>query len=228
MLTICATRDKKSLFSGSSDGVVAKWNISGIKSLNVGVEWYFCDHSSAIVTMDASYELDLIITASIDGAISLRVISTGKFVKLLKPNFELSNKEYTIKQIRLSHRGYILILARDKTELNDYYLVYSINGEKIKVSQANDKISSVLLDESGYKFIAGGKAGSLTIYDLLSLESQSLHPDLEAENGKKLALKDSDNHSITTLAITRKENHQQLFIGMSNGSIFALRNKGYE
>ncbi len=229
MFTICATRDKKYLFSGSLDGVVAKWNIGTYRTQPVNIEWYACDHKLAVISIDALRELDLIASGSLDGTISLRVASTGKFFRIIKPDLHLNDNDYAINQVRLSYRGYVMVLARckyPKLELHDYYLVYSINGESIAVRDADDTINAVTFDETGYQFITGGKSGRIYRVDLLSLKWHDILEDLDAdlpetENILRHFL--SSITAITALELTKQENYQQLLIGLSTGEFYTLK-----
>jgi len=229
VFTICANRDKKTLYSGSLDGVVAKWDISTYKTQPVQTEWYVCDHKLAVITLDAIQELDLVASGSLDGTISIRIGSSGKFVRIIKPDLFLGEMDYAINQIRISYRGYILILARCKyprLELSDYFLVYSINGEFIAKASSDDLINAIVLDETGYQFIAGGKTGKIYRVDLLSLSSHDILEDLDAQLpdvGKILHHFLSTTTAITAMELTRQENFQQLLIGLSTGELYSLK-----
>ena len=48
VFTICATKDKKYLYSGSVDGVVAKWDLQSFKTACPNVVYHTCDHKGAI------------------------------------------------------------------------------------------------------------------------------------------------------------------------------------
>eukprot|EP00826_Nyctotherus_ovalis_P011874 TRINITY_DN13094_c0_g4_i1.p1 TRINITY_DN13094_c0_g4~~TRINITY_DN13094_c0_g4_i1.p1 ORF type:complete len:628 (-),score=162.48 TRINITY_DN13094_c0_g4_i1:170-2053(-) len=229
VFAIASTKDKRSFYSGSLDGVVAKWNLSPYKTQPVGAEWYVCDHKLAVITIDADQDLDLVASGSLDGTVALRVASTGQFVRLIKPTLFLSDNDYAINQIRLSYRGYVLVLARCKyprLELSDYFLVYSVNGEEVARSSADDTINAMLLDETGFQFVAGGKCGKIYRVDLLSLESHDLLEYLDEHLGdirKILHHFLSTSTAITALELTKQENCQQLLIGLSTGELYTLK-----
>lgn len=229
VFTICATKDRKLLFSGSLDGMVARWDISICTTQLAHTVWYACDHKLAVITMDACRELDLIASGSLDGTIALRVVSTGKFVRLVKPELHLGGTEYALNQVRLSYRGYILVLCRckyPKLDINDYILVYSINGECIKQAPVEDIVNAISLDESGYQFVTGGKSGRLYRFDLLSLECSDM---LELLDEQLLDIEEilkhilSSSTSITAFGLTKQEKFQQLLIGLNTGELYSFK-----
>lgn len=219
---ICATSNKKAFFSSSTDGLIVKWSINWKKRPYAKPDWYSADVKGPAVSIDACNEMNLLASSSVDGPITLREISTGALVRLIQPNLKVSTNEYIINQIRLSYRGYILILAKQKTyvpESMDIFFVYSINGELIKILNANDCINTLLFDESGYQFIAGGKSMNINCYDLLSLSFNLLRLDLEdiqnrSPNSKHAFLIDSP---VSAFGMIKKG--QQLLIGLSNGNL---------
>lgn len=66
--------------------------------------WYACDHKQAVVTLDASHELDMITSGALDSTVSLRVVSTGKFLRLIFPQLHLGGIEYSINLVRRTLR----------------------------------------------------------------------------------------------------------------------------
>ena len=174
-------------------------------------------------------DLNLIASGSLDGTISLRMGSTGKFVRIVKPDLYVGMTEYVINKVRLSHRGYILIHTRCKylkLEMNDYYLVYSLNGEEIAKRSADDTINSLVMSETGYSFISGGKTGKIYGVDLLSLEIRNMLEDLDnqfVDVDKILRHILSSSTAITALRLTKQENYQQLLIGLSTGELYTLK-----
>ena len=91
--------------------MVARWDISICTTQLAHTVWYACDHKLAVITMDACRELDLIASGSLDGTIALRGGFNRKFVRLVKPELHLGGTEYALNQVRLSYRGYILVLC---------------------------------------------------------------------------------------------------------------------
>ncbi len=229
---VCTTRDGRYLFSGSLDGLVALWSLGGghpDSSMQPNVVWYACDHEMGVVSVDASKELDLVASASLDGTVALRSINTGKFVRIVRVALSFDGVDFLINKVRLSPRGYILIMARarsSKSERCDQILVYSINGERIKTKKSVGAINSLVLDESGYQFIAGGSGAMLYRYDLLSLESYNLFETLnqgsEATN-RTLQQLLTVTPTITALAMSGAENFQNLFIGLNTGDVLIYK-----
>ena len=161
--------------------------------------------------------------------ISIRTVSTGKFIRFIKPDLNLNNSEYGICQIRISYRGYIIIVARCKVwklEKNDFLIVYSINNELIACKDSGDTINSLVLDESGYQIVAGGKSGKIMKYDILSLNAQDMLEDLDPElQSTETVLKEllATTTLITSLGITYQENCQQLLVGLSTGEFYTYK-----
>jgi WD40 repeat protein len=217
------------MYTGSADGVVAKWDISSFKTQTVSLLAHTCDHSRAIISIDTSYELDLIASASLDGTIVIRVMSTGKFVQLIQPTLHIADTQYVLNQVRFSWRGYVLAVARaraGKSKESDCLLVYSLNGELMRLREAGEVVNCIVMDGSGYNFITGGDSCKLTHYDLLSLESLDL---ITALNQPSQGL-DPVFHTlfntqavITALALTKQENYQQVLIGLSTGHLLSYK-----
>lgn len=224
---LCVVENDKYLFSASRDGVVVKWDIRNYKEHQVRPLSNTCDHNLAVVSIDASKELDLFASGSLDGTIALREISNWKFLRLLHPNLIFNKIEYVISHVRLSPRGYVVIVARAKlTEAFDIIIVQSINGEFIKQMETNDNINCLILDETGYYFLTGGRTGKISKYDIITLEAFDLLEDLDGElPGIERSLQEllSTNNSITALAMTKKESCQQLLIGTSSGEFFSYK-----
>ena len=218
---MCATKDQRFLFTGSKDGQIVKWNVNFKNYPPVKLGWYTWDFSEKIISIDACQELDLVASTSLENKIILRAISTGKFIRFIKPNINFNFIEYAIHQIKLSYRGYIIILVKQKSRCatNDFLIVYSINGELINIRNTEDCISSLVIDESGYKFIIGGKRERLLCYDLITLEYNDLALNLH-ENKKVFEQLFSNNAEISDMALIKKG--QELLIGSSNGNICSV------
>jgi hypothetical protein len=132
--------------------------------------------------------------------------------------------QYNIIQVRLSVRGYLLIIARlkhNKSFRKDLIIVYSTNGEKINSSEAPGLINSIVFDESGYQFIVGGP-NLLMRYDILSLEPHNMIGELRVISSKKKEISLSSKDVITTLTLTKQESFQKLIIGTTTGKLFAI------
>jgi len=222
----CVARKYSNLFTGAQDGSVAMWDISNIKVKQPKLEWFACDHKKGIVSMDASKTLDLLCTAGFEGTVVLRVISTGKFLRIIK---KVDNEEYGIHMIRLSMRGYILVVLRSKFKqtLDDQLAVYSINGELIKSTIMHGKVNSIIIDEMGYQFITGGNSGMLYRFDLLSLENEGMLDKIDKffiEKNPVLNKLLNSGTSITALNLVTNENGDQfLVIGMNSGNVLMFQ-----
>ena len=95
MVTAITYMEEYSLmFTASQDGTLAAWNIS--KENNFEIKWFVCDHDESITTIDCNYDLDLIGTASEDHTISLRVVTTHKFVRKIQVDFDATMYSITL------------------------------------------------------------------------------------------------------------------------------------
>eukprot|EP00826_Nyctotherus_ovalis_P026882 TRINITY_DN20965_c0_g2_i2.p1 TRINITY_DN20965_c0_g2~~TRINITY_DN20965_c0_g2_i2.p1 ORF type:complete len:106 (+),score=27.84 TRINITY_DN20965_c0_g2_i2:34-351(+) len=93
--------------------------------------------------MDVCEQLNVLATAGMDGAIVLRQIYRGKFLRLIK-----TERSFSVSHIRVSCRGYIVTVAKSravKTIEGDLLTVYTINGERICSKQAKEIISAIVL-----------------------------------------------------------------------------------
>lgn len=223
------TADGKYLFTGSSDGVLAKWDVSKISDKRAKVQWFACDFSLGIISIDDSKELDIVVSASLDGTVSIRKTSTGKYLRSLTPKADINSESYDIRLVRLSYRGYILIVLKhtlSRIEASDYLMVYSINGEYVIGKKVEDKIYSALLDETGYTLVTGGSSGKINKYDFISLTPYDMLLDLDPELQGIAAILDEflkDNAFITALELSPQENIQQLLIGNNMGQLYSFK-----
>eukprot|EP00826_Nyctotherus_ovalis_P045800 TRINITY_DN5101_c0_g1_i1.p1 TRINITY_DN5101_c0_g1~~TRINITY_DN5101_c0_g1_i1.p1 ORF type:complete len:756 (+),score=110.20 TRINITY_DN5101_c0_g1_i1:92-2269(+) len=217
---ICTTETKDKVFAGSNNGTVTMWTVKNFNS----PLWYALDHSEEIITMDACESLDLLATAGTDNLIVLRKASNGKFISVMKPD-GINAAEYTISHIRLSYRGYIIIVSKSK-EAKDIISVYSVNGERICHRATQDSISSLVLSEDGYEFITGGRFGHLLRYRLLNLQCSDVLEDVAKEypeTAQVLREFSAWSPMITALNLTMREGSQQLLIGLNTGTLFAYK-----
>lgn len=227
---MCLNKDEKTLFTASADGVVAKWDIRRLNNRIASVQWFVCDYSTNVVSIDSCKELNLVVSGSLDGRICIRMFSTGKIVKIIYPQPTIINpEEYQISFVRLSFRGYLIVIMKHinfRIDGYDYIFVYTINGELIASSVVEEKINALVIDDSGYNLITGGTSGNIMKYDILSLKSDNMLLNVD-ENliGIEETLKEflSDNAVITSLDLTAQENCQQLLIGNSKGHLFAYK-----
>ncbi len=217
------------MFSAAKDGSVVKWDVSRYKTGQIVPLYSACDHRSAVVSLDASDDLDIVASASTDGTVALRMISNSKLVRFIHVPQTISGAEYAVSHVRLSPQGYVVLVVKPRnsqTELNDHLLVYGINGELVRCAETADSIGCILLDETGYFAVTGGASGRLSKYDILALDEVNLLNDLDAGfPGLERSLQEllSSGASITALALTKKENCQQLLIGLSSGELLAYK-----
>ncbi len=194
---------------------MAAWDLTNFKERPLAP--VSCDnfHATGVVSLDAHDGLNVLASCSLDGVVILRIATTGKLLAHIKTQTVFARVEYRPVLVRLSSRGYFVMLLRPKelvSKNTDYLLVYSIYGELIKAKDSNDRLNALVFDESGCWFVAGGRNGQLVRYPLLTLEPIELEP----------AVPEAHRAAITALALTKQENYQQLFVGFSNGYIYTV------
>ncbi len=179
---MCKAHEATLLYTAAADGTVVKWDASGVHEGKVAPTDSYSDHVQAAVSIDANDELDMVVSVSLDPSVAVRQISSGKLISRFKIKVKSIHSGYAPFLVRLSSRGYIIIVERCYDGImphTDRLLVYGINGDCIKTLDSKDYIYSLMVvPDNGYQFLVAGKAGQLLVYDLLSLASSPLdvHP----------------------------------------------------
>lgn len=216
------TEDTTVFFSGSADGSLIKWKLI---SNHFAPIWRTLDHNEEIVSIDANADLDLIATVSADSMIILRLISTCSFIRMIKPDLQISKEKLTIKQLKLSSMGYIVIILRPllhETQ-EDIIAVFSINGELIQCKKTKEIIHAMLIDATGYQILTGGSSGNIIVYDLLSLARQILNEKIDNQCMDQYLRQVPSGSCITSLQIVKLEKCQELVIGLQTGELYTMK-----
>ena len=211
--------NKEKLFSGSLDGTIAMWDITSIETKCPEVNYCACNHKAEILAIDYEKSLDLLISGSKDNCLILRVVSTWKLFRRIKLKGFIG---YSINEVKLSPRGYILVILSQKKE-NDIIIVYSINAELISTKEIERRILCVIFDNTGYQFFAGGTNGTLCKYDLLSLNFLNLFNFLDDRS--PINAQELQTTSITSMNWIIKDNSQKLLIGTNSGKVYIYEHK---
>ncbi len=224
---VAVIRSKDCIFTASNDGVLAVWLPKKFGFSRPA--WYACDHNMGVVSVDACEKLDMVASGSADGTIALRTISSGKFVRLIRPALFQRGVQLEISHVRLSYRGYIILIAKCKNRKlreNDYMMTFSINGEEICVKQESDLVHALIMDESGYQMVTGGMNGRLLIHNILTLDVTNM---LEMLDGEQANIEETlgellgSGTAITAMELTQQDSCQQLLIGLSTGSFYTYK-----
>ncbi len=172
----------------------------------------------------------MVASGGLDGTVSLRVVSTGKFLHLVRPGSSVgAGSGYELRIVRLSFRGYIVAVLCSSDPLSDsgdILSVFTVNGDLIRSCRAEGKIYSLVISEDGFSMLAGGSASKLLLYDLLDLKTTEI---LMMQDGKianfAQTLKEfiDNTNSITALELSPLEGCQQLLIGTNNGDVYSYR-----
>ena len=222
------------MFTTSAEGSLAKWDISSLPAY-VKILWSKWDHEGQIVTIDASEELDLVITCEQEGKVILRTFNTGKYLKsftlplAFTPVDTKLLKIYNVLKIRLSPRGYIVAICRcreQKLAFKDYLAVYSQNGDLIIANDSREIINAFVISEIGYEFIIGTASGKIILYNLLTLTGKDIYEELDQRLTNLKQLLDrimATGISVMSLALTPREDCQQLLIGLNTGEFYSYK-----
>ena len=203
------------LFAGSADGVISCWNINKYSH----PLWCNTSHDEAVVSMDGCEKLGILISAS--KAITIRRICNGMLVRVINVEDEVE-----ISHIRVSSRGYIVVILKVKDSKGDVINVYSINGEKIIAKHVKDRINAIVMNKDGYEFLTGGRLKHIYKYNLITLEEIDMLILIDAKQKeiKNILSKFMEDKSeITAMSLTSKKGHQQLLIGTSTGSLYTYK-----
>lgn len=109
------------------------------------------NHTSAVVSIDSNYELDLHITASAKECV-VRVSSTRRFYRRIQPRLVYNVAQHRIHSVLLSERGYVVFhLKNTYAGCNcDVLSVYSVNAELICYKAMDESVNAALFDRTQY------------------------------------------------------------------------------
>ena len=200
------------LFTGTKDGALECWDI---KHLNRTLKWSLCDLSESIITLDANEDLDVIVVGGVSGLLSLRTITSGRFICLVNP-VTLLKERLKLKLVRLSYRGYIVAVLSSINNSSDRIVVMTINGALIATSICDYKINSIVIDELGYNLIAGGSNSKLLTYDLITLRAKDT-----ITRGQFAKLLTKEDIEITDIELVKEE--EIIVIGTTKGELYSGR-----
>src|SRR3990167_7450258 len=168
-ITMC--EDGKTLISASKDCTIIIWNINNYSSSSTGstlsslwgkqrkstpvfkVKQILYGHTDAITTVDASIDLDIVVSGSKDNTIILYSLCKGKYIK----SIQHSN---AISQVRLSRDGYFAAYIASTSQL---YL-YSINGNLIaRKQEIIPRLFSMIFTPDSKYFITAGASENIIV-----------------------------------------------------------------
>ena len=198
--SVCVSKNKA--FTGCENGMVAMWLLS-----DYSLVWCMKSHEQKIISMDVSEQLEVIISASIDGTITIRRIYNGTLIRIIKSLLKP-------QVVRLSYRGYIIIITNCFTENKGCLFVYSLNGELISTKPINYISSSIVMSKEGDKFIIGGDNGNIMKYDIHTLEETDMLKNNTCPR---------DTPCITSMCLTLNKGPKQLLLATTSGTIYSLK-----
>jgi hypothetical protein len=92
----------------------------------------------------------------------------------------------------------------------------TINGVLTATKTCDYKINSVVIDESGYKFIAAGSNSKLLTYDLITLKAEDT-----ITRGQLMKVLSKEQTEITDVELVKEE--ELIVIGTSKGEVYSAR-----
>eukprot|EP00826_Nyctotherus_ovalis_P019118 TRINITY_DN15842_c0_g1_i2.p1 TRINITY_DN15842_c0_g1~~TRINITY_DN15842_c0_g1_i2.p1 ORF type:complete len:131 (+),score=19.69 TRINITY_DN15842_c0_g1_i2:76-468(+) len=120
------------------------------------------------------------------------------------------------RYIRLSQRGYVVVVINLKGRKSGCIFVYSINGELIIKKDIMELANAIVMSKGGDEFIVGGVDGSVVKYDLFSLEEKDMLENAEGDV-------DASSLNLTFMSLITNKGPQQLLLGTSVGTLYSLR-----
>lgn len=198
------------LLAGNKDGLLECWELKPLSASKL--KWFACDLYEPITTLDANKELDVVAVGGLSGLVSLRMISTGKFVSLINPVKLSAREEFKLRFIRLSFRGYAIAVLSSPN--SNAIVVTTINGVLVSNVECNYTINTIIVHDLGYSFIAGGSNGKLLVYDLISLKASKL-----LSEGEAIEELFESGAAITDIELLKED--KAILIATDHGQLFA-------
>eukprot|EP00826_Nyctotherus_ovalis_P064835 TRINITY_DN9518_c0_g1_i3.p1 TRINITY_DN9518_c0_g1~~TRINITY_DN9518_c0_g1_i3.p1 ORF type:complete len:120 (-),score=10.40 TRINITY_DN9518_c0_g1_i3:381-740(-) len=111
------------------------------------------NHTKAVVSIDACYDLDVYVSAS-KKEYTIRLISSNIHFLTVVPDLD-PKLRYEIFRVIISARGYIIIQAKSAHSVagKNIFMVYSINGENIVNKECNEFVNATMLDKLQYSLV---------------------------------------------------------------------------
>jgi WD40 repeat protein len=176
--SIVLTEDGKFLLSASKDCTIMIWNINTAQNLQMAstfssllgltkqqkskqifsVKSILYGHTDTITTIDASSDLDMVVSGSKDKSIMIYTLRSGKYVRSLEHNF-------AITQLKLSVNGNFVAYSDEKSLL----LLYSINGRLLSKKKCILKrVLAMTFSSDGRYFLSAGVGNYIVVRDVPS------------------------------------------------------------
>eukprot|EP00826_Nyctotherus_ovalis_P019119 TRINITY_DN15842_c0_g1_i3.p1 TRINITY_DN15842_c0_g1~~TRINITY_DN15842_c0_g1_i3.p1 ORF type:complete len:598 (+),score=93.91 TRINITY_DN15842_c0_g1_i3:134-1927(+) len=208
---VCILDSSNTLFTGSKDGVVAMWQLP-----QNDVAWYVKSHDLKITSMDVSERLGMVASVSVDGTVTIRRAHDGSLLRVIDLRGKSEEGKSVVGYIRLSQRGYVVVVINLKGRKSGCIFVYSINGELIIKKDIMELANAIVMSKGGDEFIVGGVDGSVVKYDLFSLEEKDMLENAEGDV-------DASSLNLTFMSLITNKGPQQLLLGTSVGTLYSLR-----
>eukprot|EP00270_Netrium_digitus_P003095 TRINITY_DN13517_c0_g1_i1.p1 TRINITY_DN13517_c0_g1~~TRINITY_DN13517_c0_g1_i1.p1 ORF type:complete len:901 (-),score=178.89 TRINITY_DN13517_c0_g1_i1:137-2839(-) len=167
---LAVSSDRSVLITGSRDTTMMVWDIQTVLpamgSVSGFVSCYprfvLCGHDDTVTTVVAKAELDIIVSASLDGTCLIHSLAGGRLVRSLQHPHHCPVLRVAVS----SSTGHIALYSHDDLMVH----VSSMNGKFLASSDISSRLSSVVVSSCGDYLITGGDGGHVTAWSIHTLE----------------------------------------------------------
>uniref|UniRef100_A0A6Q2X5B5 Neurobeachin-like 1 n=1 Tax=Esox lucius TaxID=8010 RepID=A0A6Q2X5B5_ESOLU len=158
------------LISGSRDTTCMVWQILQQGGAPVGLcpkpVQVLYGHTDEVVSVSISTELDMAVSGSRDGTVTIHTVRRGQYMRCLRPPCE-SSLPVSIQHLAISYEGCVVVHtcveAKDKNALH----LYSVNGKHLRTEVLKEQVTDMCVSRE--YLVIGSEQGFLSIRDLYSL-----------------------------------------------------------
>ncbi|KAJ8003964.1 hypothetical protein DPEC_G00153880 [Dallia pectoralis] len=162
------------LISGSRDTTCMVWQVLQQGGAPVGLcpkpVQVLYGHTDEVVSVSISTELDMAVSGSRDGTVTIHTVRRGQYLRCLRPPCE-SSLPVSIQHLAISYEGCVVVhtCVEAKASLKDKNALhlYSVNGKHLCTEVLKEQVTDMCVS-SDY-LVIGSVQGFLSIRDLYSL-----------------------------------------------------------
>ncbi|KAL9647552.1 hypothetical protein ABK040_006908 [Willaertia magna] len=122
-------------------------------------------HEAAILCVDVSSDLDIVVSGDSDGCVLVHTLNEGRYIRTIE--HPMRNQ---VNLVKISSDGHIVMHSEKDCTLH----LFSINGRHICSVDTNDRLKDILITPESKYVICGGMKKQVTIrrlYDLVELHT---------------------------------------------------------
>ncbi|XP_010890476.3 neurobeachin-like protein 1 isoform X6 [Esox lucius] len=162
------------LISGSRDTTCMVWQILQQGGAPVGLcpkpVQVLYGHTDEVVSVSISTELDMAVSGSRDGTVTIHTVRRGQYMRCLRPPCE-SSLPVSIQHLAISYEGCVVVhtCVEAKASLKDKNALhlYSVNGKHLRTEVLKEQVTDMCVSRE--YLVIGSEQGFLSIRDLYSL-----------------------------------------------------------